>query len=212
MPRLLRWCLPCCAVLAIAWIGSRAPAKYEVRLSVTGYSGTISSPDCDAMVNLQGYDSLMGTLTGVEPTSQTDDDVIYTGTLKRVTKMDYCETRKAPTVDQVKLCVASLTGRATMQAELTVYGDEGEGAWLKAKPVGKADTLEVRGNCETADMNTIRAEYPGGQSAGSPDGQPIAEGDSTKFIVNGIPKLRVGYHPVNRPETAWGLRVVRAVP
>ena len=41
--------------------------------------------------------------------------------------------------------------------------------------MGNPDSLSVKGNCDAQETSQIRQDYPGGESAGSPDGQPIAE-------------------------------------
>jgi len=188
---------------------SRA-SRYEVQLGYVGYTGLAESADCRALVDLQGYDSLVGTLSGVETPNQPDEDVVYTGTLRRKTRIDYCEATPG---DQPTWCVAKLTGAARMDVELTVYGDDGRGAWLKATPAkAPVDSSRVVGNCARADMDSIRADYPSGESAGTPDGQPIAETSPPRFYVNRVPRLRVGYFPPDSLEGGWGLRVVRATP
>jgi hypothetical protein len=109
-------------------------------------------------------------------------------------------------------CAAHLTGAATMDLELTVYSDSGKGAWLKATPIGNADSINVQGDCTTEDLSRLRTEYPSGESAASPDGQPIFESRS-EFTVRGVRRLGDStYYPVKRPETAWDLRVRHVSP
>jgi hypothetical protein len=214
------------AVLGLGGTAARHPGKarwsppslgntgYEVQLAFIGYTGLATSSSCDAIANRQGYDSLVGTVKGFENPAEPDADVVYVGTLKRKTTIDYCLTRpKSPaTPDELVWCVDTLTAAATMEVELTVYGEDGNGAWLKAKPIGNADSIDVKGTCDAAETNQIRQDYPGGESAGSPDGQPIAELGNLKLAMQGIRRLRLGYFPPSPPETAWGLRVTRAVP
>ncbi len=189
-----------------------APRSYEVQLAMTGFSGLTDSEDCRSIVSVHGYDSLVGTVRAEEPAGPTDDDVVYSGRLRRITRLDNCDTKPNPTPDQLTWCVATLTGAATIRVELTVYGDPGQGAYLKADSAGKPDSVSVRGTCTQADMDELRNGYPGGESAGSPDGQPIADLNPPKFTESGIPRLRPGYFPPVAPQSAWGLRVVRAVP
>jgi len=85
---------------------------YDVRLAYVGYTGLAKSLDCLAMVDTLGYDSLTGTLTGFENPAEPDEDVVYTGTLRRVTKIDFCETKPNPTPDQLAWCKAKLNGAA----------------------------------------------------------------------------------------------------
>jgi hypothetical protein len=132
--------------------------------------------------------------------------------------MDYCHVRPNPTPDQVVHCVARLTGAARMRVHLEVYGEEGRGAWVKAEPDSvPPDSVKVRGDCEPGYMEEIRLDYPSGESAGSPSGQPIAESEDSArigrwFFVNHLAKLREGItFPARPPETAWSLKVIRAV-
>lgn len=204
--------IPAALLLMLAAAKSgRPPGSYEVRLAFTGYTGLAESRDCRLMVDTLGYDSLVGTVTGVE-TNEPDEDMVYTGTLKRKTKIDYCLAKPAPTTDQLAWCVAKLTGSASMRVELTVYGEADRGAWLKAQPVGAPDSAQVRGNCTRADMDSVRADYPSGESAGTPDGQAIDELTPPRFFVNSLARLRAGYFPPDPVQGGWGLRVVRATP
>jgi hypothetical protein len=193
-----------------------APRSFRVELAYVGYVGLVESRDCTSRVNLQGYDSLIGTVEGIENPAEPEEDVVYTGRLKRKTMIDYCETKpKSPgTPDELVWCSARLTGAVDMNVELTVYGEDGNGAWLKAKPAGPPDSLKVQGDCLQADMDTIMARYPGGESAGSPDGQPIAESSAARFQVQGVRRLPQSstYFAPKRPETAWGLTVKGATP
>ena len=184
--------------------------KYDVQLAFTGYTGLAESQDCRALVDLQGYDSLAGTVSGIESAGPSDEEVVYRGTLTRRTRVDYC---LAVGGDQPRWCVAKLTGAARMNVELTVYGEADRGAYLKAMPgTNPLDSVSVRGNCAPADMDSIRVDYPSGESGGTPDGQPIAEVNPPRFFVSGIPRLRVGYFPPDSVEGGWSLRVVRAIP
>jgi hypothetical protein len=186
---------------------------YEVQLAYVGYTGLATSLDCRVLVDLQGYDSLVGTVSGIETPNEPDEDVVYTGTLRRRTRLDYCEAKPAPTSDQLAWCVAKLTGAARMDVEVTVYGEAGRGAWIKAVPAkNPLDSVTVAGNCLQADMDSIRVDYPSGESAGSPDGQEIAETTPPRFVLNRIPRLRAGYFPPDSIQGGWDLRVGRATP
>ena len=187
------------------------PGSYAVQLAFTGYTGLSQSVDCNRIADRKGYDSLVGTVTGIETPDQPGEEVVYTGTLRRVTKLDYCQTtgRRSPDDDEQVWCRATLTGAARLAIRLTVYGDEGEGAYVEVDSVpGKADSVKVEGSCDRPAMDEIKADYPSGESGGSPDGQPIAEVRPPKFIVNRIPKLRIGYFPPDSVRGGWGLRVV----
>lgn len=201
-----------CLLLAAAAMRPQTQRKYDLQLAFTGYTGLAESQDCRVTVNAQGYDSLTGTVTGIE-TNEPDEDVVYTGTLRRKTKIDYCQTIPVRGSDQLGWCVATLTATARMDLELTVYGEQGRGAWIKAEPSQPPGvTSRVAGSCLQSDMDSIRVDFPSGTSAGSPDGQPIDESTPARFFVNGVPKLRTGYFPPDSVQGGWGLRVVRASP
>lgn len=188
--------------------GDTVTRKYEVRLAFTGYTGLAESEDCRALVDLQGYDSLVGVVAGIEG-GDPGDGVMYTGRLRRVTRMDYCLARGG---DEAKWCVVRLTGAARMLVQIEVYGEEGRGAWLKADPdTVPAESIRAEGDCDPADTDEVRAGYPGGSSGGTPDGQPIAEPDPALLFVNGVPRLRPGYLPADEAQGGWALRVVREV-
>ena len=193
---------------------SRAPAAYEIELRMKGYGGLMSGAWCDEHADTNGYDVMTGVVRGVE-TSEEGEDITYRGTLTRKTKMDYCLVKPAPTEDQVTQCLAHLGGSARMIVEIEVYGEEGRGAWVKADsaPGSPMAVDTVSGNCMAADQAIMAEEYPGGGSAGSPSGQPIAESDSTPMFANGKARLPAwGSFPPRPPETLWGLKVIRRVP
>lgn len=202
--------------------GARAPnaardtatRRYEVRLGWKGYTGTANSVDCDRLANPGGYDSLTGVLTGIEDDSPSGDPTVYHGTLRRHSKLDYClsQGRRDDNDDEQMWCLVSLAGAAKMRVELEVYGEDGRGAWLKAEPDSvPVDSVRVGGTCRQTLQAEARADYPAGTSAGSPDGQPIAEPEPPLFFVRGVPKLRVGQYPPTS-DSPWSLRVVRQLP
>jgi hypothetical protein len=179
-------------------------------LAYIGYTGLAESTQCADLTNPQGYDSLIGVVQGHEPTAATDDDIVYTGTVNRKTAIDYCLARpkSASTPDEMVLCVATLTGSATMAIELKVHRDVGSGAYLKAKPLPRpVQNLSVLGDCVPAEMNQIRPDYPRGDTASSPDGQQIDDPNGSSFVQNDLPRLRRGYSKANPPETVWNLDV-----
>jgi hypothetical protein len=181
--------------------------RYDVRLWMKGYTGLIETPDCRAITDQAGYDSLSGTLTGVESTRPSVEPVMYTGVLRRKTKIDYCLEQPPG------WCVVHLTGEARMMVEIELREDEGAGAWMKADSVGPASTVSVTGNCSQQEKSQISADYPSGESAGTPDGQAIEESATNLLTVNGIRRLRVGgVFPPNATEGGWGMHVTRVVP
>ncbi len=193
--------------------GSKYLATYQVELEFIGYTGLAEgAPDCKA--SPLGYDRLVGTVTGVESPAP-DEDVVYVGTVRRVTQIDFCETKgkSKPTDDERVWCVASLTGTAVMDVELTVYGEEGRGAYLKADAAPGPIDSHVGGQCDPAETSEIHSDYPGAQDGGgaSPNGQPIDDPGSALFAA-GLARLRVGFYPAQGPQGGWALRVVRKVP
>lgn len=194
-------------------------AEYEVELRFTGYTGLATTPDCDALVTLSGYDVLTGTVSGMEPSQQSDDDVTYTGVLKRDTKMDYCITRgkSSPNDDEVVWCVASLTGSAVMKVDIDVYGEADRGAFVKAEPGVGTNHGTVQGTCDSADMAEIQQDYPSGDSGGAPSGQAIDDARATDgqgritFFAGGHARLRVGTYPPDPTQGGWTLTVIRKI-
>lgn len=186
-------------------------ARYFVEFMFTGYSGLVEgNPDC--RVNPQGFDHLIGVLSAVE-NNEADDNITYTGLMARYTEVDFCETKPRPGrgPDELMWCVADLHGGATMFVELEVYGEEGRGAWLKARPARGKIWKTVGGDCEASTANEIDRAYPGSSDGGggSPNGQPILDGRGAPlFFTGGVARLRVGTFPVRRPESAWEMRVL----
>jgi hypothetical protein len=193
---------------------------YEVELSFIGYTGLVEAQDCQA--NPRGYDRLVGTVAGVETTAS-DEDVVYTGTLRRETAIDFCETKgkDAPNDDERVWCKATLVGYAVTQVELTVHSDEGTGAFMKAAPAGGPMMRGVSGLCDQQERNQILSDYPASSDGGaaSPNGQPIDDGGAVDpsgrriaFVAGGVPRLRVGTYPPTDPKGGWTLRVIRKIP
>ena len=194
-------------------------AEYEVELRFTGYSGLATSQDCDSLANLNGSDVLIGNVTGVE-TPGPADDITYTGTLKRVTAMDYCQTKgkTGPNDDEQVWCIASLTGTAVMNVEIEVYGEADRGAYVKADQGTGPARGAVQGTCEPRDMVDIQQDYPSGDSGGSPSGQPIddamatdGQGRHITFFAGGHAMLRVGTYPPDPTVSSWTLKVIKKI-
>ncbi len=214
---------------------------YDIELKSTGIGnmlGHLSTVvSCTALkpngapVNPNGYDLMVGTVTGEEsPSSATE--VVYYGELTRTTNMDFCEIKSTgPREDQKADCVVTLIGDATMTVELRLVADRERGAWLKAEPkVGAAHNSDVRGDCDPPELTQIKSDYPGpGTSSGggaSPDGQQIEDQFSTtapnqppptgggpKFFFGGRTSLKIGYYPPDPASPGgWGLHVKRRIP
>lgn len=200
------------AAALMAATSSPAPAAYEIELRMKGYTGLITSPGCDAISDSTGYDVMTGVVRGVELTDA-DEDITYSGRLTRTTKIDYCLVKPAPTEDQVNYCVARLTGGALMEVTIEVYGDSARGAWVKADPVRASPYAPptVVGDCKPDEQDEIKNDYPSGESAGSPSGQPIAE-NLANPMYNGRARFPAsGTFPAKPPETLWSLKVIRKV-
>jgi hypothetical protein len=77
-----------------------------------------------------------------------DGTALYAGKLIRVTEVDACGTKPAPTEDQVAMCFAHLSGSAVMAVTLEVYEDD-RGAWVKSKaiPTPAPATRKQIGGC-----------------------------------------------------------------
>lgn len=204
---------------------SRAKANYDIELEFIGLSGhhARSAAECGAAVSDTGYDRLAGIVSGDE-TNATDEAVTYTGTLHRVTAMDFCELT-GPLGQEVD-CGATLVGGGAMDVSIEVYGEADRGAWLKAK-VTRTDSASVVGNCAPATHSVIVVEYQGGNQggggAGTPDGQPIEDrfsqpskrlrrGPGPLFFQNNQARLRLGYFPPDPAAGGWALEVKRQVP
>ena len=194
-------------------------ATYQVELSFIGYTGLVEgAPDC--RVNERGYDRLIGTLSGVE-TGEADESVVYTGTLRRGTSIDFCETKPGGGPDELVWCAVTLKGSAVTNVELTVYGEDGRGAWMKASPAGGPLRKSVAGDCAPPETNQILSDYPASDEGGggTPNGQPIDDSRATdpanrriQFYANGLARLRVGTYPPDGPQGGWTLRVIRKLP
>ncbi len=189
-------------------------AEYQVEFVFTGYTGLVEGyPNCQVHPN--GTDRMVGNLIGYEPPTP-DEDVEYTGTLHRVTAIDFCETkgRKHPGDNERVWCVVTLTGATNMRVNLTVYGEADRGAWLKADPDTGATTKGVQGNCDPQETSDALNGYPTASDGGgaSPNGQPIEDAFvPPKFYVNGLARLRVGTYLPDPKQGGWVLRVIRKV-
>jgi hypothetical protein len=179
--------------------------RYDVQLWTTGYTGLAKGPDCDKIANAASYDSLVGTVQGVEDT-RGEFAPTYLGVLRRKTSMDYCLALEEA------WCVTTLIGTARMAVTIEIQEDPGAGAHVAADSTGPPDVVTVTGGCERGEQDQIRADYPSGESGGHPGGQAIEETARNAFAVNGVRRLRVGVFPPNATEGGWGLRVTRVVP
>jgi len=188
-------------------------ATYDIELTFVGYTGLVEgAPNC--AVDTLGYDTIVGTVSGLE-TPARDEDVAYQGTLRRKTKIDFCETKgkKNPNDDERVWCTATLTGLTVSDVELTVYGESGRGGYLKVAPGPGPTGKRVASGCDPTTDGEILSDYPGGGDGGgaSPNGQPIDDPQSQLF-AGGLARLRVGTFPAQGPQGGWTLRVIRRIP
>ena len=186
-------------------------ATYEIALEFVGISGhhVQTAADCQVPVNPLGYDNLVGTVVGVEDPTQ-DEDVVYYGTLRRLTAMDFCDLRGP--ADQNLDCRVTLDGWTAMDVEITVYGEDGRGAYVKADPAAGPKHAQVSGDCDPREKNQIQSDYLSiGDGGASPNGQPIEDPQSLLF-ASSVARLRVGTFAAQPPESIWTLRVIRRIP
>jgi hypothetical protein len=186
---------------------------YAVELNFTGYTGLVEGyPYC--AVNPRGTDTLEGLVSGREAGG--DKNAVYTGTMVRLTSVDICETRgkRGPDDDERVWCAATLTGTSVMKAEITVYGESGRGAWIKARHDGGPSTSSVTGACHGPDQLEWERAYPGADDGGGagPTGQPVDDPQSRLFGAGGA-RLVVGRFPPERPQKSgdWVLNVVNKI-
>jgi hypothetical protein len=187
-------------------------AAYAVELTFVGYTGLVGGPECKA--NPNGYDTMTGIVVGREDVGP-DENVLYLGTLSRVTSVDFCADRgrRGPNDDERDMCAATLVGTAVMKVELTVYNEEDRGGYLNASHDGGPFTSAVTGTCEAQEQAQWRADYPGSSEGGggTPNGQPIdeARSGSVRLFANGRARLVVGTFPPAGPEVGgWTLTVI----
>jgi hypothetical protein len=112
-------------------------ANVHVAIVATGDIGHYAGM-CDAA---GGTDSLDGILELKELGD--DGTAFYQGKLKRITEVDACGTKPAPTEDQVAMCVAHLSGSSPMDVTVEVYEDD-RGAWVKSEPAPPLPSELVR--------------------------------------------------------------------
>lgn len=186
---------------------------YAVELNFIGYAGLVEGyPEC--AVNPRGTDTLEGIVTGREVGG--NNDAVYTGTMVRLTSLDICETRgkKGPDDDERVWCAATLVGTSVMKAEITVYGESGRGAWIKARHDGGPSTSSVTGACHGPDQLEWERAYPGADDGGgaAPTGQPVDDPQGRLFGAGGA-HLVVGRFPPERPNRSgdWVLTVVKKI-
>lgn len=186
--------------------GNRTKVTYIVEFRTTG---ALLDANCTAT----GTDVLAGTIVGFEPPLP-DEDNEYVGTLARTTRITTCGTRRnAAGVDVV--CRINYVGNGFADVIFTLYEGQRGGylqyipnraAWsalLPPRPAGPTNSV-VTGNCDPAELAQLQSDYDAGQTAGSPNGQPLE--------VTGFPPLRPRpsfpfAFPPTPPQSIWTLTV-----
>ena len=125
--------------LLIGAVGSGAAATNAVPTNPARaaqvHVAIVAKGDVGQYAGMCGSRAGTDSLDGILALQDLGDDrsARYAGRLMRVTEVDACGTKPAPTEDQVAMCFAHLSGRAPMDVTLEVYeGDRG--AWVKSKP------------------------------------------------------------------------------
>jgi hypothetical protein len=177
---------------------SRVPATYAVELWTTG---PFSEAGCSS-----GDDRLVGQLTGDEPATTTEN-VVYRGTLKRTTGVNFCHHRRLPNDEDVA-CSISIAGSGSFDVELTVYPEDRRGGYLEVTDAA-IDSSRVSGTCDAVEMADLQNDYSTGDTAGSPNGQPIEDNYSrnSPFFANDIISLPIGVYPPMPNSRGWTFQV-----
>jgi len=191
--------------------GNRTKVTYTVEFRT---SGALLDANCTAT----GTDVLTGTLVGFEPPLP-DEDNEYVGTLTRTTRITTCGTRRnAAGIDGV--CSINYVGNGFADVMFTLHEGQRGGylqyipnraAWsalLPPRPSGPTNSV-VTGTCDPAELAQLQSDYDGGQTAGSPSGQPLE--------VPGFPPLRPRpsfplVFPPSPPNSIWTLTVLDRQP
>ena len=191
--------------------GTRTKVTYTVEFRTTG---ALLDANCTAT----GTDVLTGTLVGFEPAPENDDND-YVGTLTRTTRITTCGTRRnAAGEDEV--CSITYVGDGFADVIFTLSEGQRGGylqyitdraAWarlLPPRPSGPVNSV-VTGTCDPAELAQLQNEYDEGETAGSPNGQPLE--------VPGFPPLspRPSFpfaFPPTPPTSIWTLTVLDRQP
>jgi hypothetical protein len=173
-------------------------------------NGALLDPNCTAA----GTDVLTGTMVGFEPPLATEDNV-YVGTLTRTTRVTTCGTRRNAAGEDA-VCSINYVGNGFADVMFTLHEGQRGGylqyitnraRWasqLPPRPAGPTNSV-VTGTCDPAELAQLQSEYDEGQTAGSPNGQPLE--------VPGFPPLspRPAFpfaFPPTPPTSIWTLTVL----
>lgn len=136
-----RLCVPPAATFARAGlfralvIGAVASAAAATNAAAQVHVAIVAKGDVGQYAGMCAAAGGTDSLDGILALKELGDDgtALYAGRLIRITEVNACGTKPAPTEDQVVMCVAQLSGRATMDVTLQVYEDN-RGAWVKSEP------------------------------------------------------------------------------
>ena len=187
--------------------GNRTTVTYTVEFRTTG---ALLDRTCTAA----GTDILAGTMVGFEPPLPGEDNE-YVGTLTRTTRITTCGTRRNAAGSDV-ICSINYVGNGFADVMFTLSEGQRGGyleyipnraAWaalLPPRPAGRVNSV-VSGTCDPAELAQLQSDYDKGQTAGSPNGQPLE--------VSGFPPLspRPSFpfaFPPTPPRSIWTLTVL----
>jgi hypothetical protein len=183
--------------------GARTKVTYTVEFST---DGSLDKTFCVG----SGTDVLSGTLVGYEPPLPTEDNE-YVGTLRRTTRMTSCDMRRTAAGTDVA-CTINYIGSGLADVKFTLYAQE-RGGYLEYVPdraefaglwpprPGGQSTSVVTGNCDPAEQAQLQSEYDEGQTAGSPNGQPL----EVRALWPGSLPMSFSANP---PLSIWTMRVI----
>ncbi len=191
--------------------GNRTKVTYTVEFRTTG---ALLDNNCTA----SGTDILTGTIVGFEPPLPNDDNE-YVGTLTRTTRLTTCGIRrKANGEDEV--CSINYVGNGFADVTFTIYEGQRGGylqyipdrttyaSLLPPRPNGPVNSV-VTGTCEPAELSQLQSDYAGGETAGSPNGQPL---EVPRFPpLSSRPVFPLAFPP-NPPRSVWTLTVLARQP
>jgi hypothetical protein len=141
-------------------INTRLPT-YEVRLSFTGYT-TFHAVPPDCPIRSNGKVILSGLVSGNEPVNS-DDDIMYTGTMQLDMDMDICSAKRVGGED--KLCGMTVIGSGVVNIELELYfngpgQDSARGGYIKMENKSGSFLRLVFGSCDQDQMNEEQNMVP----------------------------------------------------
>jgi hypothetical protein len=214
VPRIVGLLLVLCAVVPASAAGQASGGKIQVSYDVV-FSASLTDPTCGGT----GTDVLAGTLVGFEPAALHDDNE-YVGTLTRTTRAVTCGVKRKANGEDDN-CNFDIAGNGFADVVFKVNGDQRGGwlqyitnrqTWAKLLPppaVGPQNST-VTGTCDPAEMSQMQTDYPNGQTAASPNGQPI-EVTGLPPSTRPTPSAPVTY-PAKPPTSIWTLKILARRP